>query len=211
MFSDAPADHSLDVLAVAPGVDLALLEHGPCLIGGISTLDDTSFTTKIAVHNGPNALTSFCCVALLDTGSARTFIRRDILDSMLSGGGASIACERKCAPRSWSGLGESAPPQTLTSVRLSVHLFRADEPTCPLAVWACMEPPSVIQHAVLLGRDSSMRLYNRFYPSPPLRPSDHRIFGELELTHHAPAGMRAYAICAIDPDASGKGFSTMAP
>ena len=212
-FSDAPADKSPEVLAVAAGVSLflALAEHDLCLFGGIMMPDDASFTTKITVHSGATALARFCCVALLDTGSARTFIRRDILDSMLSGGGASIACERKCAPRSWSGLGESAPPQTLTSVRLSVHLFRADEPTCPLAVWACMEPPSVIQHAVLLGRDSSMRLYNRFYPSPPLRPSDHRIFGELELTHHAPAGMRAYAICAIDPDASGKGFSTMAP
>ena len=137
MFSDAPADHSLDVLAVAPGVDLALLEHGPCLIGGISTLDDTSFTTKIAVHNGPNALTSFCCVALLDTGSPQTFIRRDMLDSIFLVGGASISCKQKYAPLFWGGFGESAPLQTPTIVRLSVQLIRGDEPTCSLEVWAC--------------------------------------------------------------------------
>ena len=36
-FSDAPADSSLEVLAVTPGVDpcFALPEHGPCLVGGI--------------------------------------------------------------------------------------------------------------------------------------------------------------------------------
>ena len=37
----------------------------------------------------------------------------------------------------------------------------------------------------------------------PPRPSDHRIFGELELSHHAPAGVRAYA---VNPVASGEGF-----
>ena len=60
-----------------------------------------------------------------------------------------------------------------------------------------------MQHAALLGRDSWMRLNNRSYRSLPPRPSDHRIFGELELSHHAPAGMRAYA---ITPVASGGGF-----
>ena len=107
-FSEGPADNSPEVLAVTPGVDpsLALPKHGPCLVGGIITLDDTSSTTKTAVHSGANALAPFGCVALLDAGSPQTFIRRDVLDSMLLD--------------LWGGFGESGPLQTSTSVRLSV-------------------------------------------------------------------------------------------
>ena len=107
-FSDAPAGNSPEVFAVAPGVDpsLAQSEHGPCLVGGIIALDDALVTTKIAFHSGPNALAPFGCVALFDTGSPQTFIRRDVLDSMLLD--------------LWGGFGESGPLQTSTSVRLSV-------------------------------------------------------------------------------------------
>ena len=66
-----------------------------------------------------------------------------------------------------------------------------------------MVPPCVMQHAVRLGRDSWIRLNNRSYRSLPPRPSDHRFFGELELSHHAPTGVRAYA---TNPVASGGGF-----
>ena len=70
-FSDAPADSSPEVLAVTPGVvsALALPEHGPCLVDAIITLDDASFTTKIAVHSRANAVAPYGCAALLDTGS----------------------------------------------------------------------------------------------------------------------------------------------
>ena len=131
-FSDPPADSSPEVLDVTPGVDssLARPKHGPSLVGGIITLDDGSFTKKIAVHSGVNAVAPFGCVALLDTGSPQTFIRHDVLDRILSVGAASVACERNCAPCSWGGFGESAPLQTSTSIRLSVQCFRADEPTC---------------------------------------------------------------------------------
>lgn len=64
-------------------------------------------------------------------------------------------------------------------------------------------PPSGMQHAVLLGRDSWIHLNGRFYLSLPPRPSDHRVYGELALAHHAPAGVSAYA---VDPVASGGGF-----
>ena len=142
-FSDAPADSSPEVLAVTPGAvpSLALPENGPCLVDGIITLDDASFTTKIASHSGANAVAPCGCVALLDTGSPQTFIRRDVLDRMLSVGAAPVACERSCTPRSWGGFGESAPLQTSTSIRLSVQCFRTDESTCSLAIWACVVPP----------------------------------------------------------------------
>ena len=81
---------------------------------------------------------------------------------------------------------------------------RADEPPCSLAVWACVAPPSAKPHAVLLNRDSWMCFDKRSYSSLPLRPSGHRIFGELELSRHAPAaGVHDYS---IDPVASCGGF-----
>ena len=63
--------------------------------------------------------------------------------------------------------------------------------------------PSVMQHAVLLGRDSWMRFNNNSYRSLPPRPSDCRMFDELELSHHSSAGVRS---CATDPVALGGGF-----
>ena len=98
---------------------------------------------------------------------------------------------------------ESASLQTSTNIRLSAHFVRNNEPMCSLAVWACVVPPSVMQHAVLLGRDSWMRFNSRSYHYLPPRPSDQRVFGKLEIVRHAPTGMSVYA---IDPAASGGGF-----
>ena len=170
--SDAPADQRQEVLEIASGVGpgLALPEHGPCLVGGTVTLDDVSFTAKIAIHSGGDAMVPYSCVALLDTGSPQTFIRHDVLDRMLSVGAASAACEWPCNPRSWGGFVESVPLRTSTSIRLSVQFFRNNDPTCSLAVWAYVVPSSVMQHDVLLGRDSWMRFNTcLLYTSPSPR------------------------------------------
>ena len=106
-------------------------------------------------------------------------------------------------PSFLEGGGESAPLKTSTSVRLSVQFFQENKPTCSLAVWACVVPPPVMQHAVLQGLDSWMHVNSRSYRSRPSRPSDQRAFGELELVHHSPTGMSAYA---IDPAPSGESF-----
>ena len=87
-------------------------------------------------------------------------------------------------------------------VRLSVQFFREGEPTCSLVVRSRVLPPSMMQHAVLLGRDSWVRFNSPSYRSLPPQPSDQRAFGELELVHHAPTGMSVYA---IDSAASGGG------
>ena len=126
------------------------------------TLDDVSFTTKIAIHSGGDAIAPHRCVALLDAGSPQTFIRRDVLDRMFLVD-ASAACERPCSPRSWGGYGESTPLRTSTNICLSVHFFHDNELTCSLAVRACVVPPSVLQHAVMLGCDSWMRFNTRSY------------------------------------------------
>ena len=136
-------------MAVTPGVapSLALPDHGPCFVGGIFTLYDTSITTKIAVPSEVNAVAPYGFVAFVDTGCPQTFIRRDVLDRMLSlGRHPSRAC--RIAPL------ESVPLQMWTSIRLNIYFFRDDEPTCSLAVWVCVVPPSVMRHAVLLGCDS---------------------------------------------------------
>ena len=122
---------------------------------------------------------------------------------MLAGGAAAVNCEQDSAPRSWRRLGKSAPLETSTSVRLSVHFFRTGQPTSSVAVWACVVPPSVMQHAVLLVCDSWMRLNTRFYRSFPPRPSDQRFCGELTLSHHAPTGA---SVSVPDPLACGGGF-----
>ena len=101
---------------------------------------------------------------------------------MLLVGATSAACGRPCNPRSWGGFGESAPWRTSTSIGLSVQPFRDNEPTCSLAVWACVVPPSVMLHAVLLGRDSWMRFNTGSYRALPPRPHDNRVFGELTLS-----------------------------
>ena len=54
--------------------------------------DDASFTPKIAIHSGAGVLAPFGCVPLLDTFSPQTFVRRDVMDRMLSVGAASITC-----------------------------------------------------------------------------------------------------------------------
>ena len=105
----------------------------------------------------------------------QTLIRRDVLGRMLLVGAASAACERPCSPRCWDGFGESSPLRTSTSIHLSVHFFRDNEPTSSLAVWACVAPPSVMQHAVLLGRDSWMRFNTRSYRAMTPRPHDNRV------------------------------------
>ena len=122
---------------------------------------------------------------------------------MLSVGAASPACERPSNPRSWGGDGESAPLRTATHILLSVQFFREKEPTCSLAVWACAVPPSLMQHAVFLGRGSWMRFSTHSYRSRAPRPLDNRVLGELTLSHHATAGVAAYA---VDPTLSNGDF-----
>ena len=162
------------------------------------TLDDVSFTAKTATYSGGNAIGLHRCAAFFDTDSPQNFIRRDVLDRMLSVGTAWSACERPSNTRYWGGFGASAPLRASTRIRLSVHFFRESEPACPLAVWACVAPPLVVQHAVLLGRDSWMRFNTRSYRALSPRSHDNRFLGELTLSHHATTGVSANAIDPAD-------------
>ena len=166
-------------MAVAPGVDpsLVLSEHGPCIIGGTITLDDASFTIKITVHSGANALApwvSWWSSTLVSYRPSYTTCRSNDL-----GWGRIHRVRAELSSSILFFFLRILPLQTSTSVHLSVQLLRADEPTCSLVVWACVVTPSVVQHAVLLGRDSWVR-FNRCscHSLPPVPPGP-RIFGEL--------------------------------
>ena len=81
-----------------------LAEQGPCLVAGVVTMDDSSFTTKIKIHSGPVTV-QLGCVALFDTGSPQTFINTHALESMKRAGAASAICEQHAPSRSWGGFG----------------------------------------------------------------------------------------------------------
>lgn len=129
-----PQDHSDDVLAVMsadrhPGLLPPMpSEQGPCLVAGITPVDDAPLTTKIMIHSGPAAV-QLSCIALLDAGSPNTFINSHALESMKIEGAASVVYEYRTPSRSWGGLGKSPPLQTDTIVRLVLQLFYTDLPT----------------------------------------------------------------------------------
>ena len=197
----APKDHDPTVLTVQapPLLDPPLPEMGPCLVDGIVTVDDASFTTRVHIHSGPTATTTFPCVALLDTGSPQSFINEGAWRQLQTAGAGTPSSERVSTPRSWGGFGTSAPLRTSRSIRLSVQFLRGDRSTASLAVWAYIVPESAMSHAVLLGRDSWMRFNSRRYS----RPSDDSRFGELVLAQHSDRGAKAYA---RDPSAVGTAF-----
>ena len=201
--SDAPADQRRDVLEIDSGVGpgLALSEHDPCLGGGTLTLNDVSFTTKIAINSGGDAIAPYRWVVLLGTGSPQTLIRLDVLDRMRLAGTASTGCERPCSPPSWFDFRESGPWWTSTSISLSLKFFRNNNPTSSPTV--CVVPPSVMRHAVFLGRDSWMRFNTRSCRAFPPRPRNKRVFSELTLSHHATTGVSTYA---VHPTARADGF-----
>ena len=192
-----PRDHSAEVLAVTSAeyneedrVPL-LAEHGPCLVGGVVTVDDASFTTRVKIHAGP-AKSQYGCAALLDSGSPATFINSNAVGTLKAMGAISEACISHGNSRSWGGFGKSESLQTSDTVRLSVQFFHGDTPSASLAVWAHIVPANTMQFPILLGRDSFMRFNTRTYRMLPPRPLDNRVFGEYTLAHQDDSGAVAY-------------------
>ena len=76
-FTDSvPDDHAAEVLLVQEQrIDAPLIaEEGPDLISGVVTVDDTTLTTLLPLHDGVSTTSRFNCRALLDTGSPQLFI-----------------------------------------------------------------------------------------------------------------------------------------
>ena len=81
-----------------------------------------------------------------------------------------------------------------------VFLTRRRKPT-PRSCLSRLESSPLSRYQNMAPASSTVSLLSTT-PLPP-QPSDHRSFGELELSNHTPAGVRAYA---VNPVASGGGF-----
>ena len=77
-------------------------------------------------------------------------------------------------------------------VRLSVQFLRKHIPTASLAVWAYVVDDGVMQHDVLLGRDSWMRFNDRSYRNLSSQRSSDAAMGKLTLDHHQNEGATAF-------------------
>ena len=122
------------VSTVTPGLDSSgtppppIADHVPGLSNGMATVDDASFTTRIKVHSGPSASSSYGLISLLDTGSPQAFISTEAWARIKYHNAGSDACERHAPPRSWGGFVKSTPLLTSTSVRLSIQFLHGDTP-----------------------------------------------------------------------------------
>ena len=183
-FTDSgPDNHAPEVLlAQEQRIDAPLIpEQGPDVIGGVVTMDDTTFTTLLALHSGVSTTSRFNCRALLNTGSPQSFIHQGAFDEMVSTGSADASCVRSTTPRTWSGFGSRQLLSTHRQARITVQFNHNGTPSASLTVWMCIVPNETIRCPLLLGRDSWMRFHSRSYQTLPPQP-DGRIFGELTLS-----------------------------
>ena len=110
---------------------------------------------------GTRALHTKSCVALLDTGSPASFIRKKVWNDMLGSGAALSDGEVPTQSRRWGGF-HGKPLTTSTSVRLRVLLGRkgiicgesTEDTPVQTVVWAQIIPDRVMSYDLLLGRDS---------------------------------------------------------
>ena len=101
-----------------------LHEYGPELTGGKVSVDHSSFTTTVSIYGGRKATKKYKSVALLDSGSPRSFVTQAVIDVMLRKGAASADMITVGKPRRWSGFTDSTEPlQTNSSACLSVQFF----------------------------------------------------------------------------------------
>ena len=194
---EVPRDHSDEVL-VTNSKSFSdefprVVEHGPDLKPGTVTVCNETYTTRVRVHSGPDARSTFGCIGLLDTGSPQTFIREDAWDKMKSIQAASLACESETQPRVWGGFGDHEPLRTTKYVRLSIQFLHGQVPSAKLAVWAYVVPRGTMEHSLLLGRDSWPRFKYSYRKLPRPHPSG-RTLGELTLRHIDHNGARAYVV-----------------
>ena len=135
-----------------------LHEYGPELTGGKVSVDCSSFTTTVSIHGGRKATKKYKSVALLDSGSPSSFVTQAVIDETLRKGTASADMITLGKRRRWGGLTDSTEPlQTNSSASLSVQFFKEKQPTARMKVPCPLVPPMVLQHGLLLGRDSFLK------------------------------------------------------
>ena len=170
-----------------------LHEYGPERTGGKVSVDHSSFTTTVSIHGGRKATKKFKSVALLDSGSPSSFVTQAVIDEMLQKGAGSADMITVGKPRKWDSFIDSAEPlQTDSSACLSVQLFKRKQPTARMKLPCHIVPPMVLQHGLLLGRDSFLKFPNHTYATLP-KEAERPVEGVLTLSKNPEKK------CSLDP------------
>ena len=147
-------------------------------------MDHSSFTTTVSIHGGRKAAKKYKSVALLDSGSPSSFVTQAVIDEMLRKGAASADMIIVGKPRRWGGFTDSTEPlQTNSSACLSVQFFKEKKKTARMKMPCHIVPPMVLQHGLLLGRDSSLKFQNRTYATLP-KEAERPVEGVLTLSQN---------------------------
>ena len=161
-----------------------LHEHGPELTGGKVSVDPSSFTTTVSIHWSRKATKKYKSVALLDSGSPSSFVTQAVIDAMLRKGASWADMITVGKPRRWGGFTDSTEPlQTNSSQCLSVQFFKGKRPTARMKVPCHIVPPMVLQHGLLLGRDSFLKFENHTYAILP-KEAERPVEGVLPLSQN---------------------------
>ena len=87
-------------------------------------------------------------------------------------------------PRRWGGFTDSTEPlQTNSSACLSVQFLKGKKPTARMKVPCHIVPPMVLQHGLLLGRDSFLKFQNHTYATLP-KEAERPVEGVLTLSQN---------------------------
>ena len=165
--ASVPDDHASEVLlAQEQRIDAPLIpEQGPDLIGGVVTMDDATFTTLLSLHSGVSATSRFNCPALLDTGSAQSFIHQGAFDQMVALGAADASCVRFTTPRTWSGFGSRQLLSTNRQAIMSVQFHHNGTTSASLAVWMYIVPTKPCDALSFL-----VEIVGCAFPPAPIKP-----------------------------------------
>ena len=136
-------------------------------------LDRRLYTTEAQAFAGTRALRTKSYVALLDTGSPASFIRKKVWNDMLGSGAASSDDEVPTQSRRWGGF-HGKLLTTSTSVRLNVFLGIKGTISCESSeytpartvVWAHIVPDRVMSYDLLLGLQLPTSCRASFFQPP---------------------------------------------
>ena len=124
-------------------------------------LDRRLHTREAQAFAGTRALRTNSCVALLDTGSPTSFIRKKVWNDIPGSGATSLNGEAPTQSRRWGGF-HKKPPTASASVQLNVLLGRKGTVSCESSedtsvrpvIWAHIVPDRVGSYDSPLERDS---------------------------------------------------------
>ena len=149
-------------------------------------MDHASFTTAVSIHGDRKATITNKSVALLDSGSPSLFVTDAVINEMLQEGTASSDTITVGKPCRWGGFTDSTETlKTNRSPCLRVQFHREQKPTAQMRLCCHIVPPMVLQHDLLLGRDSLLKFEHHTYAALP-QQTGRAVVGELELRQENP-------------------------